>query len=900
MTSQSQTHTQSPDAMSDLPPLPPGISLESLAQFGSAGLEMAIRMGMGIGMGLGRAAQDQAQGHGHGHGQAQTHGHTLSGLDPTLIQQQIAQLLQQQSYQLPQEGSLAPSPASAVSPNPLASPRPQGQGQGQQRSTDVVNDILNDDFFTARTGQPASNGTPAALAPPTPGLSSSHDPELFSFPPSRRASQAGDQSGSPKTNTNGLLSPTIGSPPDELLRNDPLAAQVWKAYAKAKVGLPNGPRMENLTWRLMHMTLKKTDGGKTPVPTERHLPEVPEEAEIEVRVEEEFAEEAGEEDEDERADTVKPTLEDEERGRRGRTKGKNKVVGFDAESPQNDPDAMDWRAASRSRSRVSVMDWRATSRSRSRSAFGGRGTHEAQAQALLAENEARIQQHQQDELLHTFPGDVGVGHNQWQSINQSHSLSTSPQTYNPATSFLHAQNMAAFQPHSLPVPSPLRRTTSGVAFEYDQAIKAAAAYDIYASSAEEGQPLHLSSALPPSLISSSQSPSKHSSHLPGISGPGLVDHSEENFHPTYGYLPRRVRKTSFDHTVHLPLGDADGLLPPLQPKKRPAEESPPPTGSNDTGSHAPPYEMPTAASLDVTPGFFPSTAFTFSVNNPNHTNYETFFDLAAASDTPGMGSASLPNHHGDFYEPETDAMAQAWLQSIQAAPGSSDSNGFYGSAATGDQGPADYPNWMHDYLHGAMNQYTHINPSDVLGQQNLNGSAGASPLDFNSPNNQVDSAPRGPTKPMPKSVGGKTVVDEPKRQAPVRSNSSPNLSSLKLGMTSFSQSKLRDNDSQDTMNPNTLDRKRATPISKPSMKGGARSGPGSPTTATDEGGNLLGAGSEIPTMCSNCHTTNTPLWRRDPEGQPLCNACGLFYKLHGVVRPLSLKTDVIKKRWVFT
>ncbi|KAF8493599.1 hypothetical protein JB92DRAFT_2749963 [Gautieria morchelliformis] len=53
---------------------------------------------------------------------------------------------------------------------------------------------------------------------------------------------------------------------------------------------------------------------------------------------------------------------------------------------------------------------------------------------------------------------------------------------------------------------------------------------------------------------------------------------------------------------------------------------------------------------------------------------------------------------------------------------------------------------------------------------------------------------------------------------------------------------------------------------------------------------------EVPTVCTNCQTTNTPLWRRDPEGQPLCNACGLFYKLHGVVRPLSLKTDVIKKR----
>lgn len=54
--------------------------------------------------------------------------------------------------------------------------------------------------------------------------------------------------------------------------------------------------------------------------------------------------------------------------------------------------------------------------------------------------------------------------------------------------------------------------------------------------------------------------------------------------------------------------------------------------------------------------------------------------------------------------------------------------------------------------------------------------------------------------------------------------------------------------------------------------------------------------SEDPTTCTNCFTQTTPLWRRNPEGHPLCNACGLFLKLHGVVRPLSLKTDVIKKR----
>ncbi|KAI8890193.1 hypothetical protein K501DRAFT_266112 [Backusella circina FSU 941] len=49
-------------------------------------------------------------------------------------------------------------------------------------------------------------------------------------------------------------------------------------------------------------------------------------------------------------------------------------------------------------------------------------------------------------------------------------------------------------------------------------------------------------------------------------------------------------------------------------------------------------------------------------------------------------------------------------------------------------------------------------------------------------------------------------------------------------------------------------------------------------------------------VCSNCATTTTPLWRRDDEGAPLCNACGLYLKLHHEKRPLSMKTDIIKKR----
>ncbi|KXN72448.1 GATA-domain-containing protein, partial [Conidiobolus coronatus NRRL 28638] len=48
--------------------------------------------------------------------------------------------------------------------------------------------------------------------------------------------------------------------------------------------------------------------------------------------------------------------------------------------------------------------------------------------------------------------------------------------------------------------------------------------------------------------------------------------------------------------------------------------------------------------------------------------------------------------------------------------------------------------------------------------------------------------------------------------------------------------------------------------------------------------------------CSNCKATKTPLWRRAPDTSPLCNACGLFLKLHGRTRPLSLKTNEVKRR----
>ncbi|XP_054158930.1 box A-binding factor-like [Oppia nitens] len=48
--------------------------------------------------------------------------------------------------------------------------------------------------------------------------------------------------------------------------------------------------------------------------------------------------------------------------------------------------------------------------------------------------------------------------------------------------------------------------------------------------------------------------------------------------------------------------------------------------------------------------------------------------------------------------------------------------------------------------------------------------------------------------------------------------------------------------------------------------------------------------------CSNCHTSTTTLWRRNNQGEPVCNACGLYFKLHGVNRPLAMKKEGIQTR----
>ncbi|CAJ0916227.1 unnamed protein product, partial [Ranitomeya imitator] len=41
-------------------------------------------------------------------------------------------------------------------------------------------------------------------------------------------------------------------------------------------------------------------------------------------------------------------------------------------------------------------------------------------------------------------------------------------------------------------------------------------------------------------------------------------------------------------------------------------------------------------------------------------------------------------------------------------------------------------------------------------------------------------------------------------------------------------------------------------------------------------------------FCANCLTTKTSLWRKNANGGYVCNACGLYQKLHSTPRPLNI------------
>lgn len=123
---------------------------------------------------------------------------------------------------------------------------------GSTRSFDkknIVSDILNDVIFS-----------PSATPQPTSDISPPHDHSgttTASTSPTNTISRHARESTTPTGEASSSLSPE-----DHLAKYDPLATQVWKMYSKQRAELPNGQRMENLTWRMMAMTLKKKEAAE--------------------------------------------------------------------------------------------------------------------------------------------------------------------------------------------------------------------------------------------------------------------------------------------------------------------------------------------------------------------------------------------------------------------------------------------------------------------------------------------------------------------------------------------------------------------------------------------------------------------------------------------------------------
>ncbi|MCO5589559.1 hypothetical protein L7F22_043527 [Adiantum nelumboides] len=748
--------------------------------------------------------------------------------------------------------------------------------------------------------------------------------------------------------------------PDEMAKKDPLATQVWKMYAKQKATLANGARMENLTWRMMAMTLRKkkeqerleaaaelngvtdlqtpsSERGRTSSFTDDSvglsLPTSPNTAvsQIASRRASGSSEDAkhGQNTADISRAALKghlqslssisgntpesanvsfvPTINkgktrfaevvqhEEERGRRGRSSRTPDSSGTGTGTNPDEDALMEWRAKSKSRSRsrsVSAMDWRGASRSRSRAPASGLNTIEDETFNEFSQSLPSAAGFNLSDLVALggqFPDFSSMG-------PLSFDTGADPQASG-------VDNLTDQQQSNVP-PEQISRMARKAHMQ--QAFKSAAHSDLFDSyTAGPAPPLTAGlddrnvpffyggrkSSMDMSSIGAANllgAPLSTLGSIPGIAD--YIGHSA-NQHPEYGFLPRLVRKTSFDHKVkersvsRPPRGHDNHDASSSNNRKRPYEPSParPPISVDERIAAGLSRTLPSFASQ--TGGFLsaiPSTSFDFSVPPFNAPRMDDPANLLS-------GAASVVGSSG--------ASPTTLFQQLAASTGGAPSEaGDVGSQI--NQQPD--INQIMQMFYGSdvapvqevQPNVTHVNPNQLFGQITPLDSI---PLHAHAMLNSVDDG----------------TASSVWSYSPSNTTQSPGQTPPPFGTNSYQSSPLAGSFTTDanrmngkgfnapltgvrssTVNGNNV--KVGTENKKGSIGGGV--GQGGKKDGTSKSDHVSMATADPPTICSNCNTTKTPLWRRDPEGQPLCNACGLFLKLHGVVRPLSLKTDVIKKR----
>ncbi|KAG9316334.1 hypothetical protein JVU11DRAFT_2365 [Chiua virens] len=726
---------------------------------------------------------------------------------------------------IPQNGTVPPDP-SPLSGHLHASPSTSASLSADSKSA-ILSDLFSNDLFSASSNDPG----PSAFT--SPRLSGSPDVQSIPLPSSE-------------------------TDPEKLAKQDPLATQVWKMYARTKANLPHVQRMENITWRMMALALKKKKEPDEYVTVPQSAVSVKSEYTLSSPIIND-------------RDHLNSLPVDEERGRSvAKGKAKVQVIGFDGTNQDgtedDDVEPMDWRSISRSRSRIS-MDWRPQSRSRSR--------------PPLATQVDPVGMHHPFDGRYSFPSTQNRADKSPERAVRRSVEASPPSIRIPGTS-----SLSASRPSATSSSGPMRSALSAI-YEGKTAHEASSFGFPTRDNVHVNQFNHPLSAL--------DAPAFHASSLPslGLHGPSKFPLEDQSSRPRV--FPKHVRKTSFDHTVERegifvgPSGRHQVNGKPLSPDSLAGQKRRADAPHAESILRADPSNVegnartskPLEADQYVGNGSFPSTTFNFSFPP-----FEGMFDFTSngrASDlnfhdsaphslsghtyTPSVGSP--PGVDEGMSSAASAAMAEGFVQHLSA--GNFADDGVDYRQLFGLPFPS-----IDAGVNLSQGPYTHVDPTQILpvehGEMVLQSYQASPTSDWG---NGLPSSTASPEPYITSNASSPPSID---------GGSNSRISSRKISSTNRVAQGLQ--------------RRKSTAGATVAV---SRSPTSTPELTTEGSSSATAKGSsddgdQSQTSCTNCQTTNTPLWRRDPEGQPLCNACGLFFKLHGVVRPLSLKTDVIKKR----
>lgn len=984
------------------------------------------------------------------HMQQQQQRSTSGGYQPETPTAPCLHASQDHSSQLASWGGLS----SSQSGHSFAQEHSQAEAFGSYRqapesalfSPEIQNPGLDSYLDSAATGSAQQDSRGTSQAPGGSSGAATRDASLTleekDYEDALKAIEAGGPGGASARTRRGSCGAEEGpdgvenGDPDELAKNDPLATQVWKMYAKQKTQLANGARMENLTWRMMAMTLrKKRDQERAAAAAAAAATETAgSEASGDLRAAE------GEASRTSRAGSTTPlsnrsaavsrrqspergsrpasrrssgshgqdrtggsprettaiqaltsteapkgkgrarfaeVIEEEERGRRGRsprtpesylTSSTGGAPSSGAAASAEASDGMDWRAASKSRSRsrsVSAMDWRAPSRSRSRvphmrlSPINDADGYEAFDSELFTRSAPFGTTDFDFSALSNLNGDK-LDDASLQALLAGADLSqfTAPEsgepsgTGRPTTS--GAGQTGADDERRGRMLDAVRKAIDKPLFSSESphrpSLDANAAAAVAAAAAAGA-----SSNWDISSIMAGNAYGQPPSALGSV--PGIADYSSNpwNRDAQYGFLPRLVRKTSFDHKVRErsasrgPRNRADTVH---GSNRNSNDEDARRSFRDELSPSRSPFAVPTTRDQRIAAGLSgvpyaslggtlaPSVTQvpTSQAGSQSHVpasmaelqSYLTALSgsgntsaIASPTDYSGEGQASLLS--SSVASPSGGNAAEGLVggQPQQRDPNASAESGEVDGASlemimkllSDPQAMSNFP------AAPDAESFTHIDPNQVFGHgassvPNLppnaavlaalgaeasswqhsptnSASSGAGPYPPDTPPNACfppsqlsrDTSGNGFTPGGVADTGSanaKGTASKPLSRSstgPSRSSSSANVSSLPYAR-----------------NPDGKSGSGAAKQPKSSAAGGGGSSGAASGKKSSRSDAQSMANADPPTVCSNCTTTKTPLWRRDPEGKPLCNACGLFLKLHGTIRPATMKNENIKRR----